>query len=452
MITTRSRRFRRHRSSSGEGAFFKKQSNEQSFFGDGSSHELFFQPAGINTPSTIKRTCEKCEEENKKVQRLPEKKEEEKKLMRVEDKKEEDKKLQRQPEKKEKEKLQKKEQSSSNQIIQSRTTNYINSLNGKGQSLSKQQQHFFGSRMDYDFSSVKIHSDKDAAASAKEVNAKAYTIGNNVVFNEGQYNFDSGEGKKLLAHELTHVMQQNNSEATDRVNRHIDFKETTPVENINLAERFVEAYEKGEASSHFGKTDPVINDVDLTTPGISNSIKIPLEGDIQSTPQGKHTECSFSKIPTNTVSYKMWLPSNSDKWRYVTDIKRIKNAFGKRPCSNSQVTVILTGDPDSATVYTNTKKHEKKHAWHVEQLYKTVLEPFDKNLEQLKVPAKDESTCKSILVQMSKAKAQKAWSDFVSGFTTLAQQFHGSEEGHNGIVGISDTDTDCNWVKVKGKA
>ena len=62
--------------------------------------------------------------------------------------------------------------------------------------------------MGYDFSNVKVHTDKEAVESAKAVNAKAYAVGNNVVFNEGQYNDESSEGKKLMAHELTHVLQQ----------------------------------------------------------------------------------------------------------------------------------------------------------------------------------------------------------------------------------------------------
>lgn len=63
--------------------------------------------------------------------------------------------------------------------------------------------------MGYDFSNVKIHTDTAAAASAKAINAKAYSYGNNIVFNDGQYNTASFEGKKLLAHELTHYVQQN---------------------------------------------------------------------------------------------------------------------------------------------------------------------------------------------------------------------------------------------------
>lgn len=59
-----------------------------------------------------------------------------------------------------------------------------------------------------DFSSVRVHDDGAAAASAQAVNAKAYTVGDDVVFNRGAYQPDTGEGRHTLAHELTHVVQQ----------------------------------------------------------------------------------------------------------------------------------------------------------------------------------------------------------------------------------------------------
>ena len=64
--------------------------------------------------------------------------------------------------------------------------------------------------MGYDFSNVRLHTDSVAANSAQSINARAYTTGNNIVFNEGQFNSDTDNGKKLLGHELTHVVQQNN--------------------------------------------------------------------------------------------------------------------------------------------------------------------------------------------------------------------------------------------------
>ena len=129
-------------------------------------------------------------------------------VQKKEDKKEEEKAMKK--EEKEEEKPIQKKEISSNASAGNNASNYIGSLNGKGNPLPANANHFFSSKMGYDFSNVKIHTDKEAAESAKDVNAKAYTIGNNIVFNEGQYNTESGEGKKLMAHELVHVVQQKN--------------------------------------------------------------------------------------------------------------------------------------------------------------------------------------------------------------------------------------------------
>lgn len=59
-----------------------------------------------------------------------------------------------------------------------------------------------------DFSDVRVHTDGTAHQSAKAVNAQAYTVGNNVVFQQGKYQPDSDQGRHMLAHELTHVVQQ----------------------------------------------------------------------------------------------------------------------------------------------------------------------------------------------------------------------------------------------------
>jgi hypothetical protein len=60
----------------------------------------------------------------------------------------------------------------------------------------------------HDYGDVQVHSDGAAAASAKSVQAHAYTVGNHVVFGEGRYQPDTAEGRHTLAHELTHVVQQ----------------------------------------------------------------------------------------------------------------------------------------------------------------------------------------------------------------------------------------------------
>jgi hypothetical protein len=64
------------------------------------------------------------------------------------------------------------------------------------------------SRLGQDFGDVRVHQDGAAHDSAAAVNAHAYTVGSNVVFQHDKYNPSSPEGRVMLAHELTHVMQQ----------------------------------------------------------------------------------------------------------------------------------------------------------------------------------------------------------------------------------------------------
>lgn len=212
---------RRSRSTSREGNFFQKDNtSEQSFFGE-SVPESFFQ----QTPAALQRKCTDCEEEDKSVKRKSEAKEdEEKKLqMKGEKKEEEEKKLQRMPEKKEeeeklqkksgpkkeeeKEKIQKK-QAGAQTSTAAKTSSYLNTLSSKGSVLPNSALQFFGQKMGRDFSQVRIHTGADAETSAKEVNAKAYAYQNHIVFNQGEYSPSTREGKKLLAHELVHIVQQ----------------------------------------------------------------------------------------------------------------------------------------------------------------------------------------------------------------------------------------------------
>jgi len=77
----------------------------------------------------------------------------------------------------------------------------------KGSSLDGNTQAFMQSRFGSDFSDVKIHTDGEAVQMNRELNARAFTTGNDIYFNEGQYQPNSESGKHLLAHELTHVRQ-----------------------------------------------------------------------------------------------------------------------------------------------------------------------------------------------------------------------------------------------------
>ena len=104
--------------------------------------------------------------------------------------------------------LQLKEASRENTVAETSFENYVNNLSASGSPLSKSAREFYEPRFGYDFSNVKIHTDSVAAQSAQSINALAYTSGNNIVFNTNQYAPETDSGKRLLAHELTHIIQQ----------------------------------------------------------------------------------------------------------------------------------------------------------------------------------------------------------------------------------------------------
>jgi len=81
-------------------------------------------------------------------------------------------------------------------------------LRSSGQPLDAGTRSFMEPRFGRDFSAVRVHTDSRAAESARAVNARAYTVGNNIAFAAGRYAPRSQDGMKLLAHELTHTIQQ----------------------------------------------------------------------------------------------------------------------------------------------------------------------------------------------------------------------------------------------------
>ena len=110
------------------------------------------------------------------------------------------------PECEEEERVQMKESDQMENEVPSVVDDVIKSSGGK--KLDNNTRAFMENSFGYDFGHVNIHDNSMAAKSAQSINALAYTVGNSIVFNEGQYASNTHTGKKLLAHELTHVVQQ----------------------------------------------------------------------------------------------------------------------------------------------------------------------------------------------------------------------------------------------------
>ncbi|MFT3681145.1 MAG: DUF4157 domain-containing protein [Ferruginibacter sp.] len=168
--------------------------------------------------SGIQRKCDHCEEEEKKAQR--------------------------------------KEMNGEEAGVDSFFESYVGSLNGIGQALSNEVRNFYEPRFGHDFSNVKIHTDTIAAKSAQSINALAYTSKNNIVFNEGQYSPSTSNGKRLLGHELTHVVQQGSGDAYKHSG---DF-----VRNINKPSAVIHRVAQEPTLAEAKKTGTKLNTKSLT--------------------------------------------------------------------------------------------------------------------------------------------------------------------------------------------
>ncbi len=85
---------------------------------------------------------------------------------------------------------------------------FIRTLPGGGAPLAPGTCERYSARFGHDFSDVRVHAAEAAGASARRLEAAAYTVGSDIVFAPGRYRTDTAEGSRLLAHELAHVAQQ----------------------------------------------------------------------------------------------------------------------------------------------------------------------------------------------------------------------------------------------------
>jgi hypothetical protein len=143
------------------------------------ANETYSQPKPITglVGRSVQRKCSKCEEEEKK-----------KRIMR------------------------KPEAANTGIQISSSFASSLSASKGGGATIPKETRRFMENAFSTDFSRVKIHTGGQASEMSNGINAKAFTYGNDIYFKEGEYNPSSSIGLHLLAHELTHVVQQGGSQ------------------------------------------------------------------------------------------------------------------------------------------------------------------------------------------------------------------------------------------------
>lgn len=143
----------------------------------------------------------------------------------------------------------------------------LHSAQGGGSVMNREAQHSMEGAFGADFSSVRIHRDSTANQLARSVSALAFTYGNDIYFKDGAYSETSTEGKRLLAHELTHVLQQGNS-----VNGLIQRDEDT--ESKKDRSDLSRALDKNDAFQQLPKfaRDKILDEIDKAPETITNAV------------------------------------------------------------------------------------------------------------------------------------------------------------------------------------
>ena len=170
----------------------------------------------------------------------------------------------------------------------------INSMRGGGQPLPESARAYFEPR----FSQARVHRDARAAQAAQAVNARAFTVGRDVVFGAAEYSPETGEGRRLLAHELTHVVQQSGSDGI-RVGQDNEKRGLSPVSGAKCrAEPLVPNHETMQIrrvpanDARENSASPIVNEV-LRSPSQ------PLDASIRTSFEPRFGR-DFSRVRTHT--------------------------------------------------------------------------------------------------------------------------------------------------------
>lgn len=208
---------------------------------DISSIQRLATPDEEKMPSTNDGRMEEDRAIQEKAEPGP--KDEEDLVQKMDEPDEKDKPIQEKPE--EKEELQAKSETGGGTAAPSNLSAKLSQSRGKGEPLPKPVRTEMEQGIGADFSGVRIHRDSESEGMNKGLHAQAFTHGTDVYFNAGKFNPENTDGKRLLAHELTHVVQQGG----DRISRRTDMDAEAQEEQRMTTEEAKEIIKKYKSNT-----------------------------------------------------------------------------------------------------------------------------------------------------------------------------------------------------------
>jgi hypothetical protein len=305
--------------------------------------------------------------------------------------------------------------------------------------LEAATRQFMEHRFGHDFSSVRIHSDSEAADSARSIGALAYTAGHDVVFGAGRYQPHSFAGRQLIAHELAHVVQQNGS--ANVVRRAVTYPNPIPTTENPIRRALTPGHVV------LALTEPTVNGVTIPGDGQGHIvigrgkglveqafISAPIEpknapqtsgsgggsgagsgsgssggsgagsgsgsgsGSASSGGGGVSVQCGFKDFEVK-ISAKMRLPTEPSsgpggQWgpEHVNDTD-LQGAATAACTGKTGIPAVMKGKPNSHAFWEKVVANENEHVSDFRAASRQFLEPFYQDVMALRGTGSDKNAC-----------------------------------------------------------
>lgn len=374
-------------------------------------------------------------------------------------------------------------------------------LGSSGQPLDPCIRSFMEPRFGHDFSRVRIHADGLSGEAAQAVDAHAFTVGRDVVFASGQYSPSTHVGQRLLAHELSHVVQQGSGSISGSTELHLNppgdrfeqeadrvadaviampkgspqtiassgsarlsrkalglqrsatWVDTPASEEFNLAERVVNNLFAGNTDFVLNGT-PFVAGIDfgvalaaLHTPHINTFIR-----------KDKRVECHFDSVPDNKGSFDMKVLKDGE-WSLVTTKARLANLFGLNSCGGGgDATLVINGMLKNEDQRNRTRTHEDQHVTDDKAIFEAVVGSWDtlvaeaKRLRRTEV-ADDVDECRQNLYDrhVNKQDPNYIVTKLINDINAKAAGFHNTGPGRNVRISNAQPQNNCTTVTAEAR-
>lgn len=246
----------------------------------------------------------------------------------------------------------------------------LNASKGGGSPMAQGTRSFMENAFSTDFSHVRVHNGSEASDMSQGINGKAFTHGADIYFNSGEYQPNTESGKYLLAHELTHTVQQG-----ENIKRKISYITPTPTEKDPVAQIM--------NKQKLGKTYPTFNNVILPDIPIGSDTKTARPPIISAiTPSNlsitKTANTFTAKVDNNDINMSISAlmetirPAINNKWIGSCPPLPIPSEFSTTCTSTSSVPVEMSGFPN---LYNKVITHETEHWVDIKNIANSELKP-----------------------------------------------------------------------------